>query len=1051
MDDEIRRHVESMLAERYPQFEVSVGGARVLKDKGIAIYDVSLALPGGGRNDDPLLSIDELVLICDVEWAKLVQGAPNIHRVEVKSPQLAVRRTAGGRWNVESLLPSQPCGQALPQIVIRGGTVSVDDGSAETPPLSLTNVDATVTPVEQASAPGEWPSVRVEGQASGPMLKRVELTATLDGKQRLFNASGSIRQMQLADALAAWVTPMLPPAARATRVSGTLDGSGTVAWKFDGRSLPQFSSTLALSSGRIEDPRLLPPVTELAGKIVVDSQRLQLENIHGKWGVAAVALSLNRSGWSAAAPMAVSARAANVPLDDELYQELQRAAHPQNALGIHLADDLRKEWDHFSPTGVVDATVQATFVNSKWHPKATLAGRQLTFESDKFAYRLTDGNGTIRYACAENGRPPQVDIDLTGVGGGERLRIVGQVFDPKPEAAGWAQITGEGLELDEKLIAAVDGAIAEASEHGQATPIIASLHPAGKFNLAYWRIDRRQPGAEPETKLRLDLTDVRINYEQFPYPLREIRGVIEAHGHEWTFSNFVSGGYRTIYGEGSLKPTAEGRELWLRFTGQNVPLDDSLFYSLQTQGATGQSPAQKVWQMLQPRGAVNLVAQVQHRIGVGKPRIGVVIQPTANSSVKPVFFPYLLDDVSGTFSYSDEQVVLQDVKAHHDSTAMGANGSGRFSPDGGWEFKLSGLWADRISTKSDLLNALPERLRSRIEQLRPSGGFGLHNGELVFRQTPVMPLKTTWDMQLECHQADINCGVELHNIHGSVRLIGEDDSQRTRCSGELALETATYQDVQVTNVKGPLWIDESECRLGKWATERTGEPMRAISGSMYGGTLSGNGLVQLGASPKYQVEANLVGADLSRMMIERVGGGKAYSGKVDGSIVAHGDGPSIARFVGQGNVHVREANIYELPLLIGLLKTVRTGDPSQTAFNESNVAFRIQGPHITLDQIDFLGDVVDLYGYGVMEFNQDIKMIFRSEVFLRDYRIPFVKNLVGQASQNIMQMYVDGKLTNPHVTTEALPGFKQLLQQIKSDLENPAGSMAARQNLRGAR
>jgi hypothetical protein len=137
--------------------------------------------------------------------------------------------------------------------------------------------------------------------------------------------------------------------------------------------------------------------------------------------------------------------------------------------------------------------------------------------------------------------------------------------------------------------------------------------------------------------------------------------------------------------------------------------------------------------------------------------------------------------------------------------------------------------------------------------------------------------------------------------------------------------------------------------------------------------------------------------------------------------------------------------------LIGLLKTVRTGDPSQTAFNESNVAFRIQGPHITLDQIDFLGDVVDLYGYGVMEFNQDIKMIFRSEVFLRDYRIPFVKNLVGQASQNIMQMYVDGKLTNPHVTTEALPGFKQLLQQIKSDLENPAGSMAARQNLRGAR
>jgi hypothetical protein len=227
--------------------------------------------------------------------------------------------------------------------------------------------------------------------------------------------------------------------------------------------------------------------------------------------------------------------------------------------------------------------------------------------------------------------------------------------------------------------------------------------------------------------------------------------------------------------------------------------------------------------------------------------------------------------------------------------------------------------------------------------------------------------------------------------------------------------------------------------------------MRSVSGGVYGGTLSGHGLVQFGAVPKYHVEASLAGADLSRIIVERFGGRQAFQGKMDGNIVAQGDGPSLARLAGQGSVHIREANIYELPLLIGLLKTVRTGDANQTAFNESNIAFRIKGPHITLDQVDFLGDVVDLYGYGETDFNQNIKMIFRSEVFLRDYRVPLIKNLVGQASQNIMQMYVDGTLTNPHVTTEALPGFKQMLQQIKSDLENPAGAVAARQNNRGAR
>jgi uncharacterized protein involved in outer membrane biogenesis len=341
MDDEIRRHVETMLAERYPQFEVSVGGARVLKDKGIAVYDLTLALPGGGRNDEPLLSIDELVLVCDVEWTKLVQGTPTIHRVEVKHPQLAVRRTAGGRWNIEALLPAKPCAQAMPTIVIRGGAASIADGSAEHSPLALSSIDATVTPTEQAASPDGWPTVLVEGQASGSMLKRAEFTAALDGRQKQCSGAVAIHQLQLAEGISEWIRPMLPPEARATRISGLLDGTANVAWTCGASSPPRFSAALAFSSGRIEDPRLSWPVTELAGSIVLDNQQLKLDNIHGKWGAGTVAVSLNRSGWTAAAPIALSARAANVPLDDDLYKALQTAAHPENAPGIHLADELR--------------------------------------------------------------------------------------------------------------------------------------------------------------------------------------------------------------------------------------------------------------------------------------------------------------------------------------------------------------------------------------------------------------------------------------------------------------------------------------------------------------------------------------------------------------------------------------------------------------------------------------------------------------------------------------------------------------------------------------
>ncbi|MBL8157489.1 MAG: hypothetical protein JNM70_25215, partial [Anaerolineae bacterium] len=105
------------------------------------------------------------------------------------------------------------------------------------------------------------------------------------------------------------------------------------------------------------------------------------------------------------------------------------------------------------------------------------------------------------------------------------------------------------------------------------------------------------------------------------------------------------------------------------------------------------------------------------------------------------------------------------------------------------------------------------------------------------------------------------------------------------------------------------------------------------------------------------------------------------------------------------------------------------------------------GPHIALNRIDFLGDVVDLYGYGETGFDEHVKLAFRAELGPREYAVPFVKKFVGQTSGNLMQLYVDGTLTEPKVATEAFPGFNQMIQQIRTDFEaggGPAAREAAR-------
>lgn len=1045
MDDEIRRHVEVFLGERYPHLEVSVGGARLVEGRGIIVYDVELAPRGERRPHDELLIVDELLVVCDVEITTLVRGVPPIQRVEVKNPHVWLRRSAEGAWNLDQLLPKHPGGMPVPPLVIRGGEATLtSDFAPESQPIILRDVDLTISPTAQAAAPGAWPSLKIDATAVSPQLKQLELHGTVDGPQQLVTAAATMQGIQLDEQLIAWIRPALPPVVADTRLSGVLDGTLNLTWQRGSAAPPSGVASFALRNGRVEDPRLPRPITELAARIKLDSQELKVEDFTANWGPSTLGLALTRKGWTPSAGIAISARIDNVPLDDELYRTLAAAGNPQQGTGLKIANVLREEWDKYSPQGIVDATLQATFDGAKWSPSTTLIGRELSFESEKFAYRLTGGAGSITFKAATLQQPPMLDVNLYGLAGGQRVNIVAQVTDPKPGAAGWAQISGENLEVDDRLIAVVDERIEVACD-GKAQGVLASLHPAGKFNLDYWRINRQQPFAEPQITTKITVTDGRVNYDGFPYPLQKISGVVTAEGNRWTFANFQSGGRRTITGNGHLMPTQPGgpSELWLHFEGQQIPLDDSLFSAVP-------EPVRDGWKMLQPNGAVNVKADVKHLLGHGAPSVGVVVDPQPGSTLRPQFFPYFMEEVKGTITYFNGQITVDKLTARHqDGVTLGANGHGSFNGVNGWEFVLSGLWADGIKGQSTLVNALPDKLRRLIDSLRPSGTFGIHGSELTFRQpaSAIAQLETSWDLNLECHQTDLHCGIDVERITGSVRLQGVSNQHQSCSSGELDLESAVYQGIQLTNVKGPMWVNESECRFGKWATEQTKQPERPLTGAVYGGAMLSNAWVQFAHLPIYGAEISVAGADLNRLMIERFGGRQSFTGKIDGSVILRGEGQSLARLTGDGEVHIRDANIYELPLLVSLLKILRHGAPNSTAFDQSNIDFHIQGPHITLNRIDFLGDVVDLRGYGETGFDEHVKLAFRAELGPREYAVPLVKNFVGHTSGNLMQLYVDGTLTDPKVVTEAFPGFNQMIQQIRTDFEaggGPAAREAAR-------
>jgi hypothetical protein len=203
---------------------------------------------------------------------------------------------------------------------------------------------------------------------------------------------------------------------------------------------------------------------------------------------------------------------------------------------------------------------------------------------------------------------------------------------------------------------------------------------------------------------------------------------------------------------------------------------------------------------------------------------------------------------------------------------------------------------------------------------------------------------------------------------------------------------------------------------------------------LYDGAVQADAGIVFDAVPRYQAVIALRDANFNRLIVEGFYGEEPYQGKLNANLTLSGRGRSELGMRGHGEVQVTDANIYRLPLLVSMLQVLRNETPDSTAFNQCDAEFRLDGRHIYLDKLNFIGNAVSLLGAGQADLDQAIKLQFHGVVGRNQIPLPLVKNFVDQVGKQTMQMYVDGTLSNPQVHKQALPGLNQLIQQIQTDL-----------------
>ena len=558
-----------------------------------------------------------------------------------------------------------------------------------------------------------------------------------------------------------------------------------------------------------------------------------------------------------------------------------------------------------------------------------------------------------------------------------------------------------------------------------------------------WRAEwTDQSQLRPDVDQEIRLKDCSVQYDRFAYPLHHINGLVTAHNRDWTLHDLKSdagSGSTVVTCRGTSQPISpSANRLHLVFDAVNVPLDEDLKRALTPE-------AQAAWAALRPQGRVNFVANVTHESGRPKPVVEVVLEPHERSvSIDPVAFPYRLEEIDGQAVLTDGRVDMRNISARHGRATYLASQASWQATGGGWQFVLSGLSADRLTAERDLLVAMPPAMQKIFDRLQPVGTFGLHDSTLSFGRRPdVARLVSAWDVQLECHQVTLHGGVPLENITGGIRLTGHDDGRSCTTSGELDIDSAFWHDMQLTEVHGPMWVDQSVCLVGQWATQQQHLPPRRITAAAYGGTVVADARIRHDGQPRFDLGLALGGVDLARFANEQLGGPSRLGGTVSGQLSLAGTGRSTNALKGSGNLHIVKANLYELPVLVALLKVLRVHAPDTTAFNNCDMQFDINGQHIHFQQLNLLGDALSLYGRGEANFDRQLNLEFYSLMGPGDLPVPILKAVVGQASQQILKVKVDGSLDNPQIHREALPAVNQVLQQIQNELQIGADSKPA--------
>ncbi|MGH7137161.1 MAG: hypothetical protein ACREHD_15575, partial [Pirellulales bacterium] len=428
--------------------------------------------------------------------------------VDVSTNNAQVPVADNRRWLGQSLASSgsstrQDGGPAMPRQPAHRGI------AAEHPNSVVPDPAAAALPQPPPTLDSHCAPLRVHGHFVADHLQRVEIDATLEPSGKEWSVQGSLDGLDFSPEFVRAL-----PAALSRRLAELGSLRSTVQSRFylahhaDAQSGLVFDIAGRISRGRIDDPRLPYPLTDLRAAFRLNNREMAITDVTARNGQTTLALDLHRQGYQKQSPYTLVAKSRHMVFDSQLRSI--------------LPFDWQGEWHKFLPAGEFDADLKLVYDGKTWRPELIIGCRNVSFSYHKFPYRLERAQGRLELVDG------LLKIDLKAFTEGEEVRVFGEFRNPGAKAVGKVNIHGDSIRLDEKLFLAL-------SENGRR--IVRSLNPRGTFHFSFdfWHGRESQP--QIHKKLTITLNRCSLRYDLFPYPLDNIRGTIAMQDDMWEYKD----------------------------------------------------------------------------------------------------------------------------------------------------------------------------------------------------------------------------------------------------------------------------------------------------------------------------------------------------------------------------------------------------------------------------------------------------------------------------------------------------------------------------------